>query len=197
MGWDCSWIAVRGKSPDVLLDALGKRLSDDREETPESPWTMADLSGGWRVVFRNGDCAPRLFADPALEALSKGCELVHSSVEEHVMFCSTAFWQDGVPVWAIVHDAQKGIFHLVTSGNLPSEFEEIRGKNFSDQQAEGGEDADVDLIFEIPLEMGRLYTGFRHDYDYPTEADEPFYVLMDLKDRSGREREKRTRWRFW
>lgn len=178
MGWSCSWVAVRGKEPDTLLTALGLRLSGDREEIPESPWTCANLPGGWFLVFRSDHCEPENFKDAALKALSMDCELLRSSVEEHVMFCSTSYWARGNKVWEIAHDAQKGMHHLQSSGEPPPSFPGIRTKYFSEQEAEGGEKADVDLIFEIPLQVGVEFAGFRHDHDYPTAEENPFHVLV-------------------
>lgn len=183
MGWSCSWIAVRGKEPAALLTSLGMHLSQEREEFPESPWTAASLRAGWFLVFCSNHCDPARFKSPALADLSADCELVHSSVEEHVMFSSTAYWRHGKQVWQIVHDAQKEIYHLHTSGDLPAYFFHIRPQLFAEQEAEGGATADVDLIFDIPLQVGAELTGFRHDHACPADEADPYQVVL-LDERS-------------
>lgn len=197
MGWSCSWIAVRGKEPDILLNALGLHLSSEREAFPEARWTAANLPGGWFLVFRADHCEPPTFKGSVLTTVSADCELIHSSVEEHVMVCSTAYWRHGEKVWEIVHDAQKGIYDLQSSGDLPMSFENIRTKFISEQEAERGEKADVDHVFEIPLQVGVELTGFRHDHDYPTDEVNPFQVLMaDAREQSAASG-KKPWWRLW
>ena len=197
MGWSCSWIAVRGKEPEILLTELGMHRSSEREEFPESRWTAANLPGSWFLVFRSDHCEPPTFNGSALKGLSKDCELIHSSVEEHVMFCSTAYWKHGQKVFEIVHDAQKSIYDLQASGETPTTLVNIRTKFFSDQEAEGGEKANVDLIFEIPLQIGVEFTGFRHDHDYPRDEANPFQVLVADASDAPSSSARKPWWRLW
>jgi hypothetical protein len=197
MGWSCSWIAVRGKESDKLLDELRMQRSSEREAFPESRWTAANLPGGWFLVFRSDQCEPPTFEGSTLSGVSANCELIHSSVEEHVMFCSTAYWRHGQKVFEIVHDAQKGIYDLQSSGDLPATFANVRTKFFSEQAVEGGEKANVDLIFEIPLQIGVEFTGFRHDHDYPTDEETPFRVLVADATQASASCVKKPWWRLW
>jgi hypothetical protein len=180
----------------VLAD-LGLLRTGNCEEFPESRWTAANLAAEWLLIFRSDHCAPPEFREPVLAALSAGCELIHSAVEEHVMFCSTSFWSEGVKIWEIVHDAQKGTFHLQSSGDVPQNFENIRERYFSEQEREGGEEADVDLIFEIPLEVGLAFTSFRHDQEFATEEKKPFEVLVREKHKSLVSYVRKPWWRWW
>jgi len=43
--------------------------------------------------------------------------------------------------------------------------------------AEGGDDADVDYLFEIPLKVAQGLVGFKHDEDSPHLVDGAFGVL--------------------
>src|SRR6266850_1025470 len=177
MGWSCSWIAVRGKPTAVVLRELGLCPVGKYQGEPEAPWSGAALPNGWYLVFAAKDCEPDQFNDNALAELSNGCELIASSVEEHVMFCSSAYWRNGRREWSIVHDAQQGIYHLAADGGPPGSYSSIRDKYLAQQDAEGGTKAGVDLVFEIPLEVGVELTSFRHDHHFPGGEPAPFEVL--------------------
>jgi hypothetical protein len=191
MGWSCSWIAVRGQEPDALLNTLGLQRTGELQEIPESRWSAATLPDGWFLVFCAKHCEPKAFKEAALAVLAAGCELVHSSVEEHVMFSSSAYWQEGRKVWEIVHDAQEGVDHLQASGELPPYFAAIRTRYFSELEAAGGDQNEVDYIFEVPLEVGAALTRFRHDLDYPTDDPEPFETLRSTPGA------KKPWWKIW
>jgi len=42
---------------------------------------------------------------------------------------------------------------------------------------EGGGEADVDYIFEIPLKVAQALVGFKHDEECPYILEEQFIVL--------------------
>ncbi|HEV2453058.1 MAG TPA: hypothetical protein VGY98_02275 [Verrucomicrobiae bacterium] len=42
MGYYLSWLAVKGKPPQTVRDALGLRPTGDREEIPEADFTSAN-----------------------------------------------------------------------------------------------------------------------------------------------------------
>lgn len=98
-----------------------------------------------------------------MEHLSSGGEVVTCVVEEHVMYSEATGWRDGRQIWFIRHDAQESIGHLEASGELPSIFFAIRSRLTSQQEAAGGEKADVDYIFDAPVDVAEALTGFRHD----------------------------------
>ena len=47
----------------------------------------------------------------------------------------------------------------------------------ANQQAKGGNKADVDYIFDIPVELIENLTGYRHDRVMPELGNEPFEAL--------------------
>jgi hypothetical protein len=77
------------------------------------------------------------------------------------MFSRVSFWERGVEVWAVTHDAQRGIEHLDVTGAPPAFVAEIRQRCLTQQRAEGG--ADVDYVFDVPVEAGAKIGGYRHD----------------------------------
>jgi hypothetical protein len=164
MGICLSWVAVRGKAADGVLAELGWRRTGRQEEWLESDTTCADLGPGWfGVMMRNREDAYDGTVD--LGRLSKGGEVVACFVEEHVMFSGAVAWRDGAELWSIRHDAQEGTRHLITGGRLPPEAADIVDKARGAQDAEDAADTEVDFIFEVPVDVAQLVTGFRHDVD--------------------------------
>jgi len=178
MGYSQSWLAVKGKAPAAVLEALGLQGTGTHEEIAESPIVGAELPGGWFLVVgeRSGH---RLMRDPIVRRLSAGCEVVTGDVEEHVMVSVTSGWKDGRRVWLVAHDGQRDVEHLEAEGELPLAFTGIRDRLRSEQQAAGGGSAGVDHIFDVPVELARTLTGYRHDADIPGAGAEPFEVLVE------------------
>ena len=88
-------------------------------------------------------------------------------------------WKDGQRVWSVTHDAQRDMEHLQTEGELPAVFTSIRDRLRSEQQKAGGRKADVDYIFDVPVELAQTLTGYRHDADIPGAGTDPFEVLAE------------------
>jgi hypothetical protein len=194
MGYSLSWLAVSGKPQRAVYDELGFRPTGEREEIPEADLTGATLPNGWCLIVSNR--SGQVASDAAMERLSSsGCELVTCFVEEHVMFSSATGWKDGRKSWSIIHDAQRGIQHLETAGELPPAYGSIRDRLFARQAEENLrkaglrrplfprkvlaiEEMGCDYIFEIPIEVARELTGYQHDRDIPEMTGEPFEVLI-------------------
>jgi hypothetical protein len=178
MGYSQSWLAVKGKPPTAVLETLGLRGTGTREENAESPIVGAELPSGWYLVV-TGRSGHRLMRDQTLQRLSAGCEVVTGDVEEHVMVSVATGWRDGQRVWTVTHDAQRDMEHLQTEGDLPAAFASIRDRLRSEQQKAGGRKADVDYIFDVPVELAQTLTGYRHDADIPGAGTDPFEVLVE------------------
>src|SRR5205814_5468844 len=135
MGYSLSWLAVRGKSPQVVRDELGFRPTGEREEFPESKLSAVEMPNGWYLIVSQR--SELVASDAAMQRLSSsGGELVTCFVEEHVMFSSATGWKDGSKSWSIIHDAQRGIEHLETAGELPASYGSIRDRLFTKQKEE-------------------------------------------------------------
>jgi len=175
MGYSQAWLAVKGKTRTTVLDALGLQPTGTREEIAESPVVGAELPSGWYLVV-TGRSGYGLTRDSVLRKVSAGCEVVVGEVEEHVMVSIAAGWNDGHEVWSVVHDSQRGRQHLETKGTMPAAFAGIHDEFLSKQQEEGPK-AKVDYIFEIPVELARSLTGYRHDATVPGTSGQPFEIL--------------------
>jgi hypothetical protein len=177
MGFSMSWAAVRGGTPQAVHDALALRGTGAREEIPESEITGAELPGGWYMVTSNRD-GLRLTEDAALGRLSRVGEVVMCFVEEHIMCSCAACWRDGQRVWSVYHDAQRSMESLDVHGEPPAPFAAIRDRLRAQQAAAGGKKADVDYIFDIPVELAHSVAGYRHDEDIPGKPKDAFEVLV-------------------
>ena len=77
---------------------------------------------------------------------------------------------------------EKGLYHLDVAGDPPPELASIRASVVVEQDAEGGEDADVDLMFDVPTELSLTLCGYRFD---PQEEGPPFKALEEVKKAAG------------
>jgi hypothetical protein len=179
MGFSLSWIAINGMSPEKVQVALKLRGTGAREDVPDSPFAGAELPGGWYLVIADHDF-PWFMHDAHLTHLSSGCEIVTCFVEEHVMMSSASGWKNGRHLWSVIHDLQRDIEHLETSGVLPPVFASIKDHAWNDQVSAGGRAAHVDHIFDVPMRLAHELTGFRHDHDIPELGVRPFEVLVPV-----------------
>jgi hypothetical protein len=184
MGYSQSWLAVRGKPRPTVLDELGLRATGTREQIAESPIVGTELPTGWYLVVtdRSGH---RLTRDSMLQKLSAGCEIVTGDVEEHVMVSVATGWMDGQKLWSVVHDGQRDMQHLDAQGDMPVAFANIRDGLRSEQQEAGGSKSDVDYIFDVPVELARTLTGYRHDTRISGADDRHFEILIETSSTSS------------
>lgn len=162
MGFALSWLGVRGKSRESVLEELAFRLTGEQEDIPESPAVCAQVNTGWFVLVLNNSMDA--FDDTLdIASLSKGAEVVTCMVEEHVMMSGYASWKDGTRTAIVIHDGgQQGVRHLEVE-NLPAELADIVEKAMAAQDEEDRGKADTDFIFDIPIDAAQRRTGFRHD----------------------------------
>ncbi len=178
MGFSLSWIAIRGAAPETIHSLLSVRPTGLREDFPESDVTAAQLPSGSYLVVLNR----RSLDDALLKKVSSAGELIHCYVEEHVMCSLAAGWKNGKQLWSVIHDAQKALRHLDVSGDVPKVLAVISERLNAEQDAYSDKKPEVDYIFDIPVELAKELTGFRHDQDMPGVAGDAFEVLEPIKD---------------
>lgn len=198
MGSALSWLAVKGKSPDVVAQALGLTPTGETAIDGESLFIGRSLSSGWFLLVIHQFGHP--FVNPPFPAsLSDNCDLVTCSIEEHVMFCRSERWQNGINIWHIEHDAQQGFDHLNRAGNLPDGYFAIEREFAEEQKKAGGNKADTDYFFEIPLKTAKLLVGFKHDES--SAGDEDFEIFNgpppSSSAGSASVRRRRSWWKLW
>jgi hypothetical protein len=179
MGWALSWAALKGGNLRTVCTALSLHATGKREEVAESKVVGAALPTEWYVVqFDRSE-----MEDRELARLSRFGEVVCCFVEDHVMVSWASGWRQGNKVWSVVHDCEKGRFHLDIEGEVPAELRDIAKRLIAEQQAAGGEKADVDHVYDVPAELAKALTGYRHDQNIPGLTGEVF---------EGLERESKT-----
>ncbi|WMW79610.1 hypothetical protein RF679_13240 [Undibacterium cyanobacteriorum] len=176
MGFAMSWLAVSGKSSEQVLQELELHRTGEVEEFSESVITAVQLPAWFLIVFN--DFNPPMLTSTRLMQLANECKVVSCQVEEHVMYSKVACYEMGLDKWQIIHDAQEGIYHLETIGEMPNQFDEIFSVQRQEQDNAGGEDADVDYFFDIPPMLAETITNFRHDQVPDLGVDAPFEVLV-------------------
>jgi hypothetical protein len=93
------------------------------------------------------------------------------------MASSAELWSRGARKWWISHEGADGPKGLSSDGELPSSLPPIREEMEQLQASEGGDEADVDYIFEIPLRVAQAIVGFKHDEEPAHPADRHFVIL--------------------
>jgi hypothetical protein len=197
MGFSISWLAVRRKTPDVVLHELGLFRTGQLADYPNYPMVGRTLPNSWFLLVADR-CDHELVGRNTLVRLSAGCEVVACSIEEHVMVCWSEGWLDGEHTWRLEHDAQRSILDIKSSGSPPGEFTTLATEYANRQRDAGGEKADVDYYFEIPLQTAKSIVGFKHDETTLGVEDGSFEVLIQLSAaRQQPERANKPWWRIW
>ncbi len=195
MGFSIAWIAVKTENHDSIFELLEVSPTTEEDEYFESNFSGSALKNGWFLIVGQG-CENRLVQQSVLSELSELGPTIACSIEEHVMYSSAEYWCSGLRKWSAAHDAQKGMYNLETNGVLPSSFENLKIKVSTDQDAEGGEKADVDLIFDLPLLLASELTGFKHDEDCKVLA-QPNPVVFTDQSKTTTSTVKRPWWKLW
>lgn len=194
MGYSISWFAVRTDDLDQLFGMAEVSPTTVSDEWLESSLSGGGLQGGW-YFFQAKGCDHPLISDNSLSRISTLGDTIACSVEEHVMVSTAEGWKDGARSWSIAHDAQEGIFDISADGELPDHFEAIKDELFARQNAEGGEDADVDFIFDIPLRVAKKICGYKHDERCLTWK--PSGPVAFTQHRTSSATSAKPWWKFW
>ena len=174
MGYRVLLIAVTGKEPAVIHDDYSVSPTEQYEEIAESPVTGAMLPSGAYLLWVNDRIVPE---DRVFARLSRNASLIACYANETVMNSFAISWVNGAEQWSAFHDAQQGIKHLETTGDLPSQLDPIRERLFSEQ----GDRDDADYVFDIPIELFVELGGIRYDRDIEGAGPEPWQVLARTK----------------
>lgn len=100
-----------------------------------------------------------------LQAISKKYPVIGGTFADGVNYCRCAKWLNGIEVWSVIHDAcSNDRRHLSISGTPPKELEGICKRWFSELD-ESDEPEELDLVFEIPLELVETLTGYNYNHN--------------------------------
>lgn len=173
MGYALSWAALKNGTLEKICSAYNLRPTGEREKFPKSKVVAAEIPAGWHLILWNR----KEVNDRALANLSAQGEVVSCYVEDHVMFSSASGWAYGKQIWKVFHNCDKGTDHLEVEGDAPAALADIRKRLTEKQEAAGGEKADVDFIYDIPVELAKTLTGFRHDENTQGAGGDAYQVL--------------------
>jgi hypothetical protein len=195
MGVSFCWVGVEAKTADEVYARLGVFETGASGDCYDFPISGLMLPSSWFLLAAKG-CDHAILSARVLSEISAKGSAIACSIEEHVMYQSAAMWCDGREIWGVKHrGGDYGIMDLVVNGSPPEPFEELRTRYMSEQMAEGGAEADADLIAEIPLDLARSITGFKHDEVNPA-IDGYFRELRGHATGLLAEAARR-RWKFW
>src|SRR5687768_12752651 len=102
MGYAISWLAVKGIEPEVVHRQLGLFSSGEFDTDLKHPFMGRMLPTGWYVVVAQR-CDDIMILDDMLASLSANSSVIAASIEEHVMFCFSTCWSNGVEAWRVQH----------------------------------------------------------------------------------------------
>jgi hypothetical protein len=180
MGVMCSWVAIQGAAKDEILEAL-KLAETGAEVLPgerRALFCCREFRGEWLVIFSEDFewATPELTAELSRFGLAMGCKY------EDKVAMTSAIWamRDGAEAWSLFHDTTKSIYRLDVAGEPPIELAAIRERYVAEQDADGGEEAGVDHIGEIPPDLSKALCGFRM-----YEGDDVFIELQPPGRRSS------------
>ena len=176
MGYSITWFAFHQSDEDVLMQDLRLSPTGQTDEGPDSLIATAKLKNGWQILWYNRHECPFL-NESDLQRLSSRFEIIRCLVEEHVMASSSELWSGSVRKWRLLHEGENGPKGLEVEGEPPESLQQIRQEMETAQLAEGGDEADVDYIFEIPLRVAKALVGFKHDESCDLLVDPAFAVL--------------------
>ena len=179
MSCHLSWIAVTGPAKDAILSVLGLAEVSPDVEPSHSKHEVAELPSGWVVIL----AADFNYPTPArMSAVSVGGTALACSIDERTMYSVTRLYEDGKAVWSVDHDGgQEGVYHLDVAGAPPPELAVIRSRLLAEQDRAGGEEAQVDLVFDVPTELSEVLCGYRFD----PQKDGPKFRALEKTRRKG------------
>jgi hypothetical protein len=178
MGYSISWIAFQGKSKQEVLTLTNLVDTGEPDQGNDSSISGAELTTGWYVLFLNNFSHPYVSA-MALQRFSAGCVVLGCQVEEHVMASAAFLYERGTRRWKVAHESEKGIYHVDVDGSPPQFFASLRAELSQVQDQKGGEDAEVDFMFDVPLALAAKLCGYRHDR-WKFEWGEPTFTRLEI-----------------
>lgn len=184
MGYAITWFAFRAGEAQALFHELALAPTGETDEGPDALIATTPLKNDWQILWYNRYGCPFL-DETALQRLSDGREIFRCLIEEHVMASTSELWSGGRRRWRLAHKGENGPKGLDFEGELPDCFQKVREQMESNQAAEGGDQAKVDYIFEIPLCVAKELVGFKHDETNALMAQPAFSVLSRTEERKG------------
>lgn len=195
MGYSISWLATHTEDKEPVNELLSLKETGKKGDYADYPVVGRILPSGWYLIVADR-CDHEIVKPETLSDISSNYSVVACSIEEHCMFCSCSIWEGGAEKFSVAHKGDESFYNLETKGVSPSGYDEITNKYHKEQEKEGGEQAEVDMIFEIPNMLAKSLTGFKHDEYIEGIEDGDFLILSSTKFTNA-QGQKKPRWKFW
>jgi hypothetical protein len=171
------WTAVEGMEQGRVLEALGLVEAPDARKPKAS---ICILPNGWSVLLTIDFGFP---TPDRMALLSANGTAIAVSADDRSMFSVVRAYERGKAVFAIEHDGgQQGTRHIETAGKLPAEWSAIFERTSREQEEEDQGAAEVDFMFDAPMELAAALCGYRHDKPWP---EGPPWKMTPLTDKKG------------
>jgi hypothetical protein len=161
MGFKHTWMATQEADEAAILDRLNLQVVAEADDYGAADYTLARLPTGWLIIVSNEEVE---FHKLAPRAVPEGFALT-GWMNETVMVSEARGFRDGVQEWAVVHDPDVDLQGVQIEGTPPAALAEIY-RRLQSEQAKGH--ADVDYIFDAPVDLSKEICGFVHDQDMDT-----------------------------
>jgi hypothetical protein len=169
MGSSLSWLVVKHEEEELLLSSL--EAYSDSSAGPLSFCLNRSTNGLLYLFEARGRHWTYGSYDNERCRLSLGREIWYCVYDERTMFSEFCFWKDGVEIWGVCHDLEAGgVFHLEERGVLPKEYFTLRDEKIREQKSHGGENAGIDEIISVPMELCKQLTFYDGGDDCPDGA---------------------------
>ena len=177
MGFRISWVGFHGLPKSDVLQIISGIDSGTLDEANEAPFSIAEIPGEWCILFSNDF---EYASAETLKSLSARGALVACQVHEGVMFSAAYGYERSELKWSLTHNSDNGVRDLGVSGSPPREFAEIRDRLSKAQEDEGGDNADVDYFFDIPVETAEALCTYRHDR-WKFDWGQPTFTVVNVR----------------
>lgn len=179
MGQAVGWVGIKGMGHWDILNVLNLVESPG---DPKAHASICAMPNGWTIVLTSDFGYP---TPERMAAVSANGRAIALSAEEHVMFSVVRGYEDGKAIFAIEHDGgQFGNRHISAAGTLPPEWPAILKRLSAEQDEEDSGAAEVDCLFDAPLDLAQALCGYRHDEVWP-DGQEPIETFLADRKKPG------------
>jgi len=168
-----AWLAFQGRATADLLEALGLQPSPEAPTAqPEGAVCGTLLPSGW-YLLQLDDCYHPLVNEALLLRLSEQGAVLGCQVDEVLMDSAAFFYEGGQCVWSVTHESDDSVYQLSVEGQPPAQLAEIHARLKAEQDEAGGEEAELDALFDVPVELAEHLCAYRHDLAFEGQTFQP------------------------
>lgn len=162
MDFDVSYYKFHGVDRAGLLADLGLQDTDIADPNGDAPYAIADLPNGWFVIRTQNDTG--LITNYDRKTLCREGTLITCDMAAIDPLSQAAGYERGEERWVVLHDGRNGDrLDLDVRGDVPDALLPLRQKAFVTAERDETDPRGPDSMLDVPLELIKAVTGFRHD----------------------------------